>query len=134
MLMDIDRYVLTTDKPSVMRHVLSLVSTAGVKAESAVAYDCGLNLDAVRKGGCNKLILELRRPMEPAAGAPPKVRNLRSSRFGQTLVVTGDATTPEIFREIDALRHPYSPRQLKSGLLAFGRTIFYGLRLTDPQN
>lgn len=134
MLQDIDRYVLTTEKASVMRHVLSLVSTAGVKGESAAARGNGLSLEAVAKGGCDRMILELRRPTEPAAGAPPKVRNLRTSHFGRTLVVTGDATTPEIFREIDALRHPYSPRQLKSGLLAFGRTIFCTLRLADPQN
>jgi hypothetical protein len=134
MLQDPERYFLTTDKASVMRRVLSFVSAAGAKAESSVAHGSCLSLEDASKDGCDRMILELRRPMAPAAGAPPKVRNLRTSHFGRTLVVTGDATTPEIFHEIDALRHPYSPRQLKSGLLAFGRTIFYSLRLTDPQN
>lgn len=133
-MQDIDRYVLTTEKASVMRHVLSLVSTEGVNTGNAAVRESGLSLETVAKGRCDRMILELRRPIAPAAGIPPKVRNLRTSQFGRTLVVTGDATTPEIFREIDALRHPFSPRQLKSGLLAFGRTIFYGLRLADPQN
>lgn len=133
-MQDIDRYVLTTEKASVMRHVLSLVSTAGGKPESALARVRAPGFDVVATGDCDRMILELRRPSEPAAGASLKVRNLRTSRFGRTLVVTGDATTPEIFREIDALRHPYSPRQLTSGLLAFGRSVFCSLRLTDPQN
>lgn len=135
MLMDVDRYVLTTEKVSMMRDVLSLVSMAEAKSGGAVTHDSCLRLDAVVKDGCDRMILELRRPMEPAAGAPPKVRNLRSSHFGRTLVVTGDATTPEIFREIDALRRPHLfPRCLKSGLLAFGRTIFSTRRSAEHQN
>lgn len=127
MMQDRERYILTTDKPSIMRNVLSLVSA---RAES----DGAEIQDAAAKDGCDRMILELRRPKVPAAGIFPKVTNLRTSRFGRVLVVTGDATVPDLFREIDALRHPYSPRQLTSGLRAFGRTIFCSLRLADPQN
>jgi hypothetical protein len=133
MLQDIERYILTTDKPSVMRNVLSLVSE-GAGAEGVATQGSGLCLDTAAKDGCDKMILELRRPKGPAAGIFPRIRNLRTSRFGRVLVVTGDATVPELFREIDVLRHPYSPRHLGSGLLAFGRTIFCSLRLSDPQN
>jgi hypothetical protein len=133
MLQDTERYILTTDKPSVMRNVLSLVS-AGAGSEGAETQGVGLCPDTVAKDGCDKMILELRRPKGPAAGIVPRIKNLRTSRFGRVLVVTGDATVPELFREIDALRHPYSPRHLRSGLLAFGRSIFYSLRLADSQN
>ncbi len=132
-MQDTERYILTTDKPSVMRNVLSLVS-AGVRSEGAEPQGAGLCLDTVAKDGFDKMILELRRPKGPVAGIFPRIRNLRTSRLGRVLVVTGDATVPELFREIDALRHPYSPRHLRSGLLAFGRTIFCSLRLADSQN
>ncbi len=132
-MQDTERYILTTDKPSVMRNVLSLVS-AGAGSEGVVTQGSVLCLDTVAKDGFDKMILELRRPKGPASGVFPRIRNLRTSRFGRVLVVTGDATVPELFREIDALRHPYSPRQLRSGLLAFGRTIFCSLRLADSQN
>ena len=133
MLQDNERYILTTDKPSVMRNVLSLVS-AGARSEGAATHVSCLSLDAVAKDGCDRMILELRRPKEPTAGTLPGVRNLRTSHFGRVLVVTGDATGAEILREIDAVRHPYSPRHLKSGLRALGRTIFCTLRLADSQN
>jgi hypothetical protein len=133
MLQDNERYILTTDKPSVMRNVLSLVS-AGARSEGAATHVSCLSLDAVAKDGCDRMILELRRPKGPVAGIFPRIRNLRTCRFGRVLVVTGDATVPELFREIDVLRHPYSPRHLGSGLLAFGRTIFCTLRLADFQN
>lgn len=132
-MQDNERYILTTDKPSIMRNVLSLVS-AGANSEGAAIQGAGCCLDAAAKDGCDRMILELRRPKGPAAGIFPKVKNLRTSRFGRVLVVTGDATVADLFHEIDALRHPHSPRQLTSGLLAFGRTIFYSLRLADPQN
>ncbi len=135
MLKDFDRYILTTDKASVMRDVLSLVSTAELKSEGAGTHGSCLSLDALAKDGYDRMILELRRPKEPAAGTSPKVRNLRTSHLGRVLVVTGDATAPEIFHEIDGLRRPrLFPRYLKSGLLAFGRTIFSTLRLANPQN
>lgn len=128
MLQDPDRYFLTTGNPSVMRNVLSLV-TARDKSDSA------LNPEAIEKDRWEKMILELRRPKESAAGAAPEVTNLRTSHLGRVLVVTGDATAPEILDEIDALRHPqFSLRWLTSGLLAFGRTVFCSLWLADPQN
>lgn len=132
-MQDRERYILTTDKPSIMRNVLSLVS-ARAESDGAEIQGAALCFDAAAKDGCDRMILELRRPKVPAAGIFPKVTNLRTSRFGRVLVVTGDATVPDLFREIDALRHPYSPRQLRSGLRAFGRTIFCSLRLADPQN
>lgn len=132
-MQDRERYILTTDKPSIMRNVLSLVS-AGANSDGAEIQGAALCFDAAAKDGCDRMILELRRPKVPAAGNFPKIKNLRTSRFGRVLVVTGDATGPDLFHEIDALRHPYSPRQLTSGLRAFGRTIFCSLRLADPQN
>lgn len=121
MLQDPDRYFLTTGNASVMRNVLSFVS-AEIESEGA------LSPDTVENDRWEKMILELRRPKEPAAGAAPQVKNLRTSHFGRILVVTGDATAPEIFDEIDALRRPqFSFRGLTSGLLAFGRNVFSSL-------
>lgn len=132
-LQDAERYILTTDKPSIMRNVLSLVS-AGANLDGAASQGAGICLDKVARDGCDRMILELRRPKGPATNIFPKIRNLRTSRFGRVLVVTGDAAVPDLFLEFDALRHPYSPRRLTSGLRAFGRTIFCSLRLADPQN
>lgn len=128
MLQDPDRYFLTTGDASVMQNVLSFVS-ARDKSEGALAPE------AVANDRWDKMILELRRPKEPAAGAAPQVKNLRTSHFGRVLVVTGEATAPEILDEIDALRHPqFSLRWVTSGLLAFGRTVFCSLWLADSQN
>lgn len=128
MLQDPDRYFLTTGNASVMRNVLSFVS-AGVNPVGA------LSPEAVEKDHWEKMILELRRPKEPAAGVAAQVINLRTSHFGRVLVVTGDATGPEIFDEIDALRRPqFSLKWLTTGLLAFGRTVFCSFWLADSQN
>jgi hypothetical protein len=128
MLQDPDRYFLTTGDPTVMQNVLSFVS-ARDRSEGALAPE------AIEKDRWEKMILELRRPKEAASVAAPEVTNIRTSHIGRVLVVTGDATAPEILDEIDALRHPqFSFRWLTSGLLAFGRTIFCSLWLADPQN
>ena len=128
MLQDPDRYFLTTGNASVMRNVLSFVS-ARDKSEGA------LSPEAVEKDRWEKMILELRRPKEPAAGVAAEVKNLRTSHLGRVLVVTGDATSPEILDEIDALRRPqFSLSWLTSGLVAFGRTVFCSLWLADSQN
>jgi hypothetical protein len=134
MLKDPERYILTTAKVSVMRDVLSLV-LAEAKSEGAVIPGAFRSLEVVANTGCDRMILELRRPKEPAVGIPPRVRKLRASHLGRVLVVTGDTTAPEILNEIDALRRPHLPfRHLTSGLLTFVRTLFCTLRLAHPQN
>lgn len=118
------RYVLTTGKVSVIRAVLSLV-LAEVKSGGDVAPGTYQSLQAFAKDGCDRMILELRRPKEPPAGISPRVRNLRASHMGQVLVVSGEITAPEILHEIEALARPhFSPKHVISGLLAFVRTLF----------
>ena len=133
MLKDPERYILTTARVSVMRDVLSRVLeevTSG-GAETAVTVP---SYEAAASNGFDRMILELRRPKEPAAGIAPRLKNLRTSRLGRVLVVTGEATAPEILREIDQLRRPHLPIQhLTSGLLAFARSLSSTLRLADPQ-
>jgi hypothetical protein len=134
MLKDPERYILTTAKVSVMRDVLSLVLEE-VKSEGTVIPGAFPSFEAVANAGCDRMILELRRPKEPAAGISPRVRKLRTSRLGRVLVVTGEATVPEILHEIDALRRPHiSFQHLTSGLRTFVRTLSCTLRLADPQN
>jgi hypothetical protein len=133
MLKDPERYILTTAKVSLMRDVLSFLLE---EAHSAGAIIPGTfpSLAAAAMGGCDRMILELRRPKEPAPGISPRVRNLRRSRLGRVLVVTGDATTPEILHAIEALRRPpFFPQHLTSSLLAFAHTLSCTLRLAHPQ-
>jgi hypothetical protein len=106
MLTDIERYVLTTGKASVIREVLSLV-LAGVKSEGDVSPGTYPSLESVVKNGCDRMVLELRRPKEPSACISPGVRNLRANRLGRVLVVTGDVAAPGILHEIEALSRPH---------------------------
>ncbi|MEJ2008327.1 MAG: hypothetical protein P8Z30_09280 [Acidobacteriota bacterium] len=134
MLKDSERYILTTAKASVIRDVLSLVFAA-VKSDADGIPDTSPSLETFVKSGCDRMILELRRPKESPAGVSPGVRNLRVSRLGRVLVVTGKATAPGILREIEALRRPrFFPEHLASGLVAPVRTLFHTLRLAHPQN
>jgi hypothetical protein len=134
MLQDPERYILTTAKLSVMRDVLTFVLEE-VQSEGAVIPGTFPSFKAVTNAGCDRMILDLRRPKEPAVDISPRVRKLRTSRLGRVLVVTGEATVPEILQEIDTLRRPHFPFQhLTSGLLTFVRTLSCTLRLADPQN
>ena len=133
MLKDPERYILTSAKVSLIRDVLSFV-LAEARSEGAITPGSFPSPEAAAKGGCDRMILELRRPKEPAPGISPRVRNLRTSRLGRVLVVTGDATAPEILHAIEALRRPhFSPQLLTSSLRAFTRTLFCTLRLAHPQ-
>lgn len=114
-----ERYVLTTSKASVIRGVLSLL-LARVKSEGDVSPGTLQSLEALSREGCDRLIVELRRPREPPAGISPRVRNLRVSHLGQVLVVSGEVSSPEILHEIEMLRRPrYSFQSLTTTLLTF---------------
>ncbi len=134
MLKDSERYILTTDKVSVIQDVLSLLFAA-VKSERDITPDTCPSLEAFAKGNCDRMILELRRPKEPSAGIRPWVRRLQVSRLGRAPVVTGDATSSEIeiLNEIEVLRHPHFPSQhLTSRLRIVSRTLFETLRPAQP--
>jgi len=134
MLKDSERYILATARASVIRDVLSLVFAA-VKAEGDAIPGTGPSFETFAKSGCDRMVLELQRPNEPPAGISPRVRNLRVSRLGRVLVVTGKATAPGILHDLEALRRPrFFPEHLASGLVAPVRTLFRSLRPADPQN
>ena len=134
MMKDSERYILTTEKASVIRDVLSLVFAA-VKAEGAATPDASPSLETFAESGCDRMILELLRPKEAPEGVLPMVRNLRISRLGRVLIVTGKATGPEILQDIEAIRRPhFFPELLTSGLTAPVRSLFHTLRLSNPQN
>lgn len=134
MMKDSERYIITTAKASVIRDVLSLVFSA-VNSEEDMILGDHPSLETFVKSGCDRIILELRRPEGPSIAIFPKIRNLRISRLGRVLVVTGKATTPGILDDLDTLRRPHIiPKNLTSGLLAPVRTVFRTLRLADPQN
>lgn len=134
MMEDSERYILTTSNASVIRDVLSLVFAA-VKSEDGGIPDTRPSLEMFAASGCDRIVLELRRPEEPAAGIFPRVRNLRVSRLGRVLVVTGKATAPGILQDLDSLCRPWSfPGHLASGLAAPVRSLFRTLHLAAPQN
>lgn len=134
MLKDSERFILTTAKASVIRDALSLVFAA-VRPETDKIPGTSPGLETLAKSGCDRMILELRRPKESLAGVSPGVRNLRVSRLGRVLVVTGKATAPGILHDLEALRRPrLLPENLASGLVAPVRTLFHSLRLAHPQN
>lgn len=109
------RRVLTLEKVSVIREVLTLL-LAVVKSESTRSPGALQRLEALAWERCDRLILDLRTAIEPAVGVPPGIGNLCVSRLGEVLVVTGEVSTPEIYRKIRALNR--SP--LRSRFLNFG--------------
>ena len=118
------RCVLTTEKASVIQNALSAL-LAGVSPEDGTTPGTRERLAAFAKQGCDKLILDLRMAEKSSGRISPGVRNLRASQLGPVLVVTGDATSPELIHQIEALRHAHSfPRHLTSGLLAFVHMLF----------
>lgn len=134
MLKDSERYILTTDKASVIRDVLPLVSAA-IKSELRITPDTCRSLDAFAKSCCDGMILEPRKPKEPPTNIYPWVKKPRVSRLGRVLVVTRDATFPEILNVTEVPRRPHFPSQhLTSSLRAPGRTLFGTLRVVHPQS
>lgn len=124
MLKDSERFILTTAKASLIRDLLSLL-LAAAKSEVDESPDTYQSLEAFEKGGCDKIILELRRPKAPFSDISPRVKKLRVSRLGRVLVVTGEATTPEILREIETVRRSHVlPKEVTSVLLALVHTHF----------
>ena len=134
MLKDTERYILTTARASVIRNVLSLV-LARLKPEVNANPATNPGLEAVLLDDCKNMILELRRPKESECRVKPAIRNLRISRLGRVLVVTGEATSPEMLREVEELRRPhFYPHHLASSLHAFAHTISCTLHLAPPEN
>lgn len=134
MLKDRERYILTTARASVIRSVLSLV-LARLKPEVAATPANFPEIEDVMMDGCDRMILELRRPKESVSGVGPGIKNFHASRLGRVLVITGEATTPEMLREIETLRRPhFSPQYLASSLHSFVHTVSSTLRLAHPQN
>ena len=124
MLQDSERFILTTAKASLIRDLLPLVFTAA-KSEADPSPRTYQSLEAFEKGGCDRMILELRRPQEPFSDNSPRVRKLRVSRLGRVLVVTGDAAIPEILHDIEAVRRSHIfPMGVASVVLAFVHTHF----------
>lgn len=121
------RRVLTIGDRSVIRDVLSLI-LAAVRSGCAGCPDARQRLETLAGERWDRLILDLRTVIEPAGAVPPAVRNLRISCVGGVAVVTGEVSTPEIFRKIRALSHPPLRAQflhagLVAGLAAFAAFI-----------
>lgn len=134
MMEDNERYILSTAKASVMRDVLALLFAAARSGDDSIS-GASPSLETCAKSGCDRMVLELLRPKEPPTGMSARVRNLRVSRLGRVLVVTGQATVPGILHDIDVVRRPrFFPEHLASGLFAPVRTLFHTLRLSSPQN
>jgi hypothetical protein len=124
MLKDRERYVLATSKASVIRKALSLV-LAGAKSEGDVSADVYQSLELLARNGCERLVLDLRAAIGFPAGTAPRFTNLRASHLGHVLVVTSEATAPQILQEVRALcGSHFSPQYLAAGLLAIAHTLF----------
>lgn len=119
-----ERQILITEMVPVIRGALSAL-LAEVKSEDSFAPGTLETLEGFARQGCDKLILDLRKPKESPGGIAPGVRNLRASQLGPVLVVTGEVPSPELMHEIKALRHAHSfPRHLASTLLTFVHRLF----------
>ncbi len=117
------RLIFTAEKPQRIRSALSVV-LAGVESEG-VTRSARERLRDFTRGGCDRLMLDLRGVEAPPDGNYSAVRNIRAVRLGGVLVVTGEVTDPDVFRQIEWLRHPHvSLKHLTTGLRAFAHALF----------
>jgi hypothetical protein len=132
------RCVFTSQDAHRIRSVLSVL-LAGVESEGNVTYNTPERfrqfVQFVR-GGCDRLILDLRGVEVPSEGMSSAVRNVRAVRLGGVWVVTGEVTDPDVFRQIAELRHPHVPlKRVTSNLRALADALFsLSQRRTSPSD
>jgi len=108
MAQEADRYILTAEKAARIRSLVSVL-LAGVECDGDVAQRARDRLDEFMEHECIGLILDLRRVAVPPEGASTPVMNVRASLLGDVLVITGEVTDPEVFREIEAVGGLHCP-------------------------
>ena len=121
---EVGRRIFATGKTSVIRDVLSLLTT-GVKLEADLTLDTREKLEPFTTEICDRLIFDVRTAKEAFDQMSTRVRNLRASHVGQVLVITGEVTEPGILREIEVIHRPHhTPAHLASGLRSFVHMLF----------
>jgi hypothetical protein len=121
------RCVFTAQDAHRIRSVLSVL-LARVESESNVTHatpERFRQFVQFMRGGCDRLILDLRGVEAPSEGMASAVRNVRAMRLGGVWIVTGEVTDPDVFRQIAELRHPYVPlRRVTSNFRALADALF----------
>jgi hypothetical protein len=129
------RCVFTAQDAHRIRSVLSVL-LAGVESEGNVTHNTPERFRQFMKGGCDRLILDLRGVEVPSEGRSSAVRNVRAARLGGVWVVTGEVTDPDVFRQIAELPHPHVPlKRVTSNLRALADALFpLSHRRTSPSD
>jgi hypothetical protein len=118
------RVIFTAEKPDRIRSALSVL-LAGVESQGDVTRSARERLRDFTRGGCERLMLDLRDVAAPPDGSYSTVRNIRAVRLGGVLVVTGEVTDPDVFRQIKEVRHPrVSAKRLAYNFRAFVHALF----------
>jgi DNA-binding response OmpR family regulator len=118
------RHIFTAEKPERIRSALSVL-LAGAESQGDVTRSGRERLRDFTRGGCDRLMLDLRGAEAPSDGNYSAVRNIRAVRLGGVLVVTGEVTDPDVFRQIEWLRHPHVPaKRLAYNFRAFVHALF----------
>ncbi|MBZ5672378.1 MAG: hypothetical protein LAO04_21985 [Acidobacteriia bacterium] len=119
-----ERYIFTAEKASGIRNALSVL-LAGVESEGDVTHSARERLEEFMKDDCDGLILDLRGVEVPPNGVSPVVRNVRASHVGRVLVITGEVTDPQVFRQLEELDVPHFPlKYMTTGLRTFAHALF----------
>jgi hypothetical protein len=118
------RLIFTAEKPQRIRSALSVL-LACVESQGDTTRSARERLREFTRGGCDKFILDLRGVDVPPGGISPAVKNVRAVHLGGVLVVTGEVTDLQVFRQIERLRHQQvSLERLRSNFRAFVHALF----------
>jgi hypothetical protein len=121
------RCVFTAQDAHRIRSVLSVL-LAGVESKGNVTHAGPEGFHQFKqfmRGGCDRLILDLRGVEVPSQGMSSAVRNVRAVRLGGVWVVTGEVTDPEVFRQIAEPPHPHVPlKRVTSNLRTLANALF----------
>lgn len=118
------RHIFTAENPQRIRSALSVL-LAGAQSEGDVTRSAHERLRDFMRGGCERLMLDLRAVEMPPDGNYSAVRNVRAVHLGGVLVVTGEVADPDVFRQIKEVQHPHvSAKRLASNFRAFVHALF----------
>jgi DNA-binding response OmpR family regulator len=129
MAAEAERYILTAEKAARIRSVVSAL-LEDVECDGEVARRARERLDEFMELECDRLLLDLRRVAVPPDGVSPPVKNVRASLLGRVLVITGEVTDPEVFRQIEAVGALHSsPKQRITEFRSYAHAL--GAAATD---
>jgi CheY-like chemotaxis protein len=119
-----ERRIFIIEQAPSIRNVLSTLMP-GAESNGDIAHSTLETLEKFGEGEGDKLVLDLRCAAILPGEVSPAIKNFQGSRLGRVLVVTGEVTDPQIFRQIEELRRPhFSSKHLTFSLRAFVHALF----------